>query len=254
MRSTRLSLLIGVIFSCLFIACSKPQYATTDYGTDIPSTLLDTISIRIKPGDRLTIQSLNNLASVIFENTANNRGNATPVVPAFDVYVDNDGNIALPKVGLIKVGGLTLKEATNVVQLAYKDIINEPAFNVRVTNMRVKVIGAVNKQGLYYLEKQNQTLGEVLAMAEGVNFEQLGKRMMITRRTPQGDIAMEFKMNINQLGNPKLTNIIVRDNDIVYLQPSKATVNASRFQQISGFLSPLALLFNSAALIISLSK
>src|SRR5690606_20860167 len=127
MKFSSFLILSIVIFSFLFAACAKPQYATTDYGANVPNTLLDSTEHYVKPGDRLTIQSLNNLASIIFENTAG-KGGVSPIMPSFDIYVDNGGNIMLPKAGQIHVTGMTQREVVIAIQDAYKNIINDPAF------------------------------------------------------------------------------------------------------------------------------
>src|SRR3546814_13055576 len=87
----------------------------------------------------------------------------------------------LPKAGRISVKVLTKEEAAEAVEQAYTGTLENPAFYVNICNMRVKVLGAVYKQGMYFLSRENQYLGEVLSLAGGVNFEQLGKQLVLIR-------------------------------------------------------------------------
>src|SRR5690606_20152820 len=253
--------LIAIVL--LFSACAAPRYNGTSYGENIPTFLHDTVEYRIQPGDQLTVQSFNNLSSVIIENNMTGASSARQgQVPEFQVWVESDGEIVLPKAGRVNVQGLTKEQAAEVVEQAYAGTIAEPAFYVNVSNMRVKVLGAVYNQGMYFLSRENQTLGEVLAMAGGVNFEQVGKQLELIRggipgrpgtsNSPAGDTTtvngiagggtpMLFDLDIHNLADPALNNIVVHSNDVVYLPPSRATVSAAKFRNISAFIQPVLL-------------
>lgn len=241
---------------CLLASCAKYSYPVTTYnGNQIPQTLLDSSAQMIKPGDKIKVQSFNNLSTVMSEMTAANTASSNTTLPEFETWVDHDGYAALPKAGKVRLVGLTQKQAAATIENAYRGIIKDPSFNVFLSNKSVKVLGAVNKQGLYYMERENQTLAEVLAMAQGVKYENMGKKLQIIRTMPNGDAqTMEFNISPEELGNPRLNAIVVRENDIVYVLPSRASVNSPKYQQLSGYLTPLSLLVNAAVLFITISK
>jgi polysaccharide export outer membrane protein len=157
------------------------------------------------------------------------------MVPVFEVVVDNNGYIALPRAGRIKAAGLTQKQAALAVNDAYKPTINNPEFDVKIMSMKVRVLGAVNKQGAYVMERENMTLADALALAEGVKYENMSKKLMIMR---DGQ-SMEFRIRAGDLANPVLNGIIIRDNDVVYVQPSQASINAPKVAQYTAFLAPI---------------
>lgn len=261
-----------IITAFLFTSCSAPQYSGISYGENIPAFLHDTIEYRIHPGDQLTVQSFNNLGSVIFENTPDMGGSAAnrAQVPQFEVWVEQDGEVVLPRAGRVNVVGLTEEEAAEVVERAYSTTINDPAFYVNVSSQRVKVLGAVYNQGMYPLPRENQTLGEVLSMAGGVNFEQLGKQLVLIRGgipggpgaagdtsangIAQGGTPMLFDLDIHNLADPALTNIVIHSNDVVYLPPARAVVSAAKVRNLSAFIQPVLLVLNSIILINTLAK
>src|SRR3546814_10292572 len=140
----------------------------------------------------------------------------------------------LPKAGRISVKVLTKEEAAEAVEQAYTGTLENPAFYVNISNMRVKVLGAVYKQGMYFLSRENQSLGEVLSLAGGVNFEQLGKQLVLirggindTEGQSQADTGnassasgiasrgtpMIFNMDIQHLADPALTDIVIHNKD-----------------------------------------
>lgn len=250
----------------LFTACSTARYSGTSYGENIPTFLHDTIEYRIHPGDQVTVQSFNNLSSVVMGGTMAMAGTSSREgqVPEFQVWVEEDGEIVLPKAGRINIEGLTEEEAAQAVENAYVNTISEPAFYVNVSNRMVKVLGAVYNQGMYPLTRENQTLGEVLSLAGGVNFEQLGKQLILIRKgtggsgssydTTAASDPMIFDLDIHKLADPALTSIVIHSNDVVYLPPSRATVSAAKFRNISAFIQPVLLVLNSIILINTLAK
>ena len=241
-----------LLFLCFMVSSCGPErsYSNYKYGDNIPADMLKTTDYVIKAGDKVKIQSFNNLASVLYESTVSGAPSSV-TVPEYDAYVDNEGYIALPRAGRIKIADLTQKAASDQVNKAYVGLINAPQFNVRVMNMRVKVLGAVNKQGVYFLEKENESLSEVLAMAEGVKYENMGKRLTIIRKGADSSQAIEFELTAANMGNPRLNNIIMQDNDIVYVQPSRASVNSAKAQQISAIIAPLSLLVSAALIVVT---
>ncbi|QEC52124.1 protein involved in polysaccharide export with SLBB domain [Anseongella ginsenosidimutans] len=249
-----------IAIALLLTSCASPKYSGTPYGENIPTFLHDTVEYRIQPGDQLTVQSFNNLSSVIIENSMTGASSSRQgQVPEFQVWVEEDGEVVLPKAGRINAQGLTEEEAAQAVEQAYAGTINDPAFYVNVSNRMVKVLGAVYNQGMYPMTRENQTLGEVLSLAGGVNFEQLGKQLILIRNGIGADSAsaskpMLFDLDIHNLADPALTNIVIHSNDVVYLPPSRATVSAAKFRNISAFIQPVLLVLNSIILINTLAK
>ena len=232
MRNHYTGLLIFLLF--FISSCATQKYQTINYGTEVPKELLQPVDYLLRPGDQLSIQSFNNLSSVLYESTINNSAGGA-MVPVFEVVVDNNGYIALPRAGRIKAAGLTQKQAALAVNDAYKPTINNPEFDVKIMSMKVRVLGAVNKQGAYVMERENMTLADALALAEGVKYENMSKKLMIMR---DGQ-SMEFRIRAGDLANPVLNGIIIRDNDVVYVQPSQASINAPKVAQYTAFLAPI---------------
>ena len=129
------SLIASLLLVC---SCAKPSYQFTSYD-NVPQRLIEEKdNYIIRPGDRLRIQSFNNLVSVLFESTANNMTTSSQGVPEFEAWVDKEGYTLLPKAGRVKVSGLNQKQASVTVENAYKNIIQSPSFNVIIDTRMVK--------------------------------------------------------------------------------------------------------------------
>lgn len=130
--------------------------------------------------------------------------------------VSQGGNVTLPLVGQMDVGGKTPIEAEAVLRERYRKFIHEPQIAVFVKeyrSYRVSVVGHVEKPGVFEVTGE-RTLLEVLAMAGGLN-EKAGKTLQISRRTP--DKLETLFVDLDQLaqeGDMKL-NLTMKSGDVV---------------------------------------
>jgi polysaccharide export outer membrane protein len=86
--------------------------------------------------------------------------------------VMGDGQIHLPIVGAVKVGGLNLLQAQEAVTRAYADgVLKEPRVSVALaekSTIDVLVLGEVKLPGVYRLPKYENDIAHALAMAGGL--------------------------------------------------------------------------------------
>jgi polysaccharide export outer membrane protein len=94
----------------------------------------------------------------------------------WEIVVAEDGSIAVPLIGSLRVGGLSLARASNAIREAsiHREIYRDPtvavAFKKKAMN-RVTVTGAVEKPGTYELRAGASNLAAALAAAEGLSEE-----------------------------------------------------------------------------------
>ena len=224
-------------------------------GKDLQTLPKDTLSYRIKAGDRLRIRNLNSLSILIPQlsdlavagapTTAQGNNNSV-----FETFVNRTGQITLPKVGRIKVAGLTRAEAIAEIEHGFLTELTVPIFDLEIINLRIKVLGAVVTQGVILLENEKLTLGEVIALSGGIDFVNADKTIKLVRS--KGGVQQEINYDIRDLGNPAITNVLIFDGDYVFIPPSKASLRNVKNQRISGILQPIALTLNAIAVLIGL--
>ena len=101
-----------------------------------------------------------------------------------DFTVDGTGMVALPLVGNIKAGGLTLREFAKAVTKALKpDYLKNPRVSAEVLNYRpFYIIGEVKKPGSYpYVN--GMTVVNAVALAGGYTYRADQDHISITRGT-----------------------------------------------------------------------
>jgi polysaccharide biosynthesis/export protein len=198
----------------------------------------------IKEGDRLVIRNLN-WASDLFPDPST-VGTASQ---GFTVYVRSDGSIILPEAGKLIVKGLTRQALADTLSGLYRDVVLNPLFEVRVTNLQIKVLGSVNAQGLIPLEKDYLSLGEILAKSGGIRYSEASNIIQIIRG--EGTQQQVIEYDFQQLGDPLVMNQNVYDNDIIYVPPSQGSIRVVKLQRGLVFAQPILTAFNLTLIILN---
>ncbi len=126
--------------------------------------------------------------------------------------IDLNGVIKLPLVGEIKLDGLTLKQAEDVLEKEYAKFFKQPFVQLSFVNKRVIVLGALGGQ-VIPLENENTTLVEVLALAKGLDKEAKAQNMRLIR----GDKV--YEVDFSTIEGYQNGNMLIASGDIVYVEP-----------------------------------
>ena len=91
-----------------------------------------------------------------------------------ETRVSDDGTINYPLIGTVKIGGLSLPAAQQVIAKALNDgnYIRQPQVSIlplQVRSSQVSVLGQVNKAGRYPLETADTRVSEIIAIAGGIS-------------------------------------------------------------------------------------
>jgi polysaccharide export outer membrane protein len=105
--------------------------------------------------------------------------------------VNANGQINLPLIGTVTVGGLTQTEAERLLeQELEKDFLQNPQVDIFIeefTSQRVTVMGSVNKPGVFPLQGRT-TLLQAIALAEGVDRLADTETVVVFRKNPEGQV------------------------------------------------------------------
>ncbi len=94
--------------------------------------------------------------------------------------VDVNGIIKLPLIGEMKLDGLTLRQAEEIIQKEYSKFFKESFVILSYVNKRVIVLGAPGGQ-VIPLVNQNVRVAEVLALAKGINNDARASNIKLIR-------------------------------------------------------------------------
>lgn len=171
---------------------------------------------RIKVGDRITVRFLNNYdIGVAAAQSATAAGNTSEVsgITSTGYLVNYDSSVILPLVGRVNIVGLTRLEASNKLEKEYSKFIVNPIIDINIVSLGVTILGEVTRPGKIYVDKENTTLIDVIALAGGITNNGQKKNIKIIRG--KETILVDLRQ-IEALESPA---IIMQDNDIIYVEP-----------------------------------
>lgn len=202
---------------------------------------------KIKVNDQIAIRNLQNKE---FGSAGSDKTTASSPV---SYQVDADGFVNLPAIGKVQIAGLTRKEATIKLQKIYADsLLVDPIIDLTVVNVKVTLLGEFAKQGNFLLERDNTTLIDILGEAGGITKTADPKTLKIIRGDRSNPEIIYVNLNdINSLASKKL---ILQNNDIIVLQPTKSSAATEKLQSMNNVIQPILVVINLAVLILSFTK
>lgn len=141
-----------------------------------------------------------------------------------EARVDGNGNIALPLVGEVPVGGRTVGEAEKLIAERYKrSYLRDPQVSVLVkeyASQRITILGAVNEPKVYAVQRRLNVL-EALAMAGGLTKE-ASQKVYVTRRVQDPVSGQPLRQNLildldHLISGDGARGIMLGDGDVVHV-------------------------------------
>jgi polysaccharide export outer membrane protein len=132
--------------------------------------------------------------------------------PALNYLIDAAGIARFPMIGEIKLEGLTIRQAEEILQKEYARFYEQPFVVLTYQNKRVIVLGAPGGQ-VIPLTHETMRLVEVLALAKGVSNDAKANNIRIMR----GDQV--FVADLSTFEGYKKNNLIMAPGDVVYVEP-----------------------------------
>ncbi len=157
--------------------------------------------------------------------------------------ITSDGTVELPLVGSVKLGGLTLAQASAEVTEDYAQYINDPKVSVELQqaqSLRYYLLGEFTTPGVKYPVHQ-LTLLEALALGGSVDIE---KADLFQAYVAQGTVKLPVDLHALLVDGDLSQNIPLAAGDAIVV-PSSASENAFVFGAVG---KPGAIAFNSGAL------
>jgi len=206
-----------------------PKYETSNY-KDYKIQINDELIYRLITTDE-------NMSKLLSSGTSTSSQNML----SYRVYTD--GTVDLPFVSHIPVAGLTLNEASKVIQARFKEIIPDAIVKLSLSNKTFTVIGDAGS-GVFPIYKEKLTIFQAISMFGDFNESSDRRHIRIVRDTEKGTQILEFDIRPKSIIDSKY--YYVYPNDIIYIkQDSSSFYKVSNFGSLIGIISfSLSILFN----------
>ncbi len=177
------------------------------------------------------------------EGTLNNQN------PLLNGYlVNSEGNIQFPVIGSVAVVGKTRMQIQNELSSQLVEFITDVVVDVRIMNFKITVIGGVNNPGVYTIQDERVTLPQAIGLAGDLSAEGNREKIMIIREEDGKQKVTNIDITQTDLFNSPY--YFLKQNDIVYVEPSLKGVKQSGFiPDIPALLSLFTVVLSAVILI-----
>ena len=131
-------------------------------------------------------------------------------------FVNKEGMVKIPMVGLVKLAELTTREAELLLEEKFSHFYKEPYVVIKFKNKRVIVLGKPGGQ-VIPLENEDMTLIEVLALAGGLEEDSKAQNIRLIRgdlKNPEVQI-----IDLSTIEGMMKADLKIYSGDIIYVEP-----------------------------------
>ncbi len=223
-----------LITSVLIMGCTTQQKLA--YLNNLPEVggqetfVMEIPDYRIQPRDILyiTVKAMTPDGSIVdFLSSTRNYGGSYITQGESGGYlygydVNSEGNIVLPVVGPIKVGGLTLEESRKLLQTSADKVFMNATVECKLLNFKFTVLGEVKAPGTYINYNNYLTVFEAIGRAGGMS--DFGRRDKILVVRPVDGGTKTFNLNLQDKAILSSEAYFLLPNDVVIIEPESKKI------------------------------
>ncbi len=203
------------------------------------------------PGYQYVIRKDDKIAISVWGQDELSVGSVYGIYNSNEVYgkwllVDADGNIEAPKLGTTNVLGKTIPQLKDTLRKALKKWIVNPVVDIKVLNKEITLLGEVKTPGVQKVDKDQNSLVEMISRAGGTEFYANIKLVKVLRQ--QGPDVKVINVDLTRPDDYLNRNIQLHPGDIVIV-PSK---KHKEFDKRISTIIPFTTTISAAAILLRL--
>lgn len=154
--------------------------------------------------------------------------------------VSDSGYIDFPFVGKIEVGGLTLEQAKTKIEEKLSNYISDFAITVKMTNIRVSVLGEVQNPGTFEYYKEPLNILQAIGLAGG--FGQFGNKEKVMLIREENNQITRHSIDLTKLDVVGSEYFYLKPDDTIIVEALKAKYYSLNPVNYGTFLSTVTTL------------
>ncbi len=201
---------------------------------------------------QIDVTSLDAVVAAPFnKNQVNQQSGGGQQNPALSGYlVDVNGDIQFPVLGQINVVNKSRSELEAMLTEQIKDYVKDAVVSVRLLNFRITVLGEVGSPGVVQVGNEQISLPELIARVGDINYN--GKRHNIVVIRDIDGVKKIGRVNLTSSDIFKNPFYHLKQNDIVYVEPTYRTVKSAGF--ITNWQGLVSIVTTAFSLVILFSR
>ncbi len=260
------TLLLALALLCSACASQKRVHYLQDARQAEQTEIARNYQIRIKPLDRLTIVVNSQdpeLAAPFNTATSLNSLSGTPLTAGYGSNgstlqvrtVDERGNLEMPVIGTVACAGKTRAELADEIARRIRSggYISDPTVNIQFADMKISVLGEVNRPGQYEITSDRLSLLDALSLAGDLTIYGVRDEVMVIRE--EGGERTTTLLDLTSQALYDSPCFYLQQNDVIYVKPNKYRAQSAEISQNRGFyISLSSIAISLATLIVTLVK
>lgn len=184
-------MVIALALPFFFMSCSSQQM--------FRKVMEDPAAFQYQAGYEYQIRKNDKISISVWDHDDLSIGSIYGIYNSNEVYgkwllVDAAGEVTVPKLGNIKVEGLTLVQAKKTLRDKYSQWVVNPIVEVKVLNKEVTAIGEFKTPGQIPMEEDYQRLVDVIGKAGDFDFYANKKAVKVIRQINGESVAITIDM------------------------------------------------------------
>ena len=227
-------ILFAAATAVMLASCSASRKIVylQDIQENVPIILKEVQSIRLKPGDKLSVIVHGRDKEVVqifnvLDGAGEGNGNHSLYT------VDDRGFIDMPILGPMRVEGLTRQELANTVKfrLLESRLVKDPTVIVEYANLGYYFLGEIS--GRRIIERDHITLLEALSEAGDLPMSAMRDNILVLRT--ENGVQTPYRVSLLSVEDLYSSPVYyLQQNDIIYIEPilakkNQANVNGNMF-------------------------
>jgi polysaccharide biosynthesis/export protein len=162
--------------------------------------------------------------------------------------VDPEGKVELPYVGKVKVAGLDLNGAREMLSVELSKYFKQFFLQVKMAEFRFTIMGAVNVPGQYFFQQNKVSILDAILRAGDLRDNAIRHEIQLFRQFPEGVKMIKLDITDRSIMNSEFW--YVQPNDMIYVIPLKSRAFGD-FSSVQSSLSAVAPIVNSLFFIVN---
>jgi polysaccharide export outer membrane protein len=232
--NSKFSAILAIIV-LLWMSCtpSKHVYYMDGLSAGKYSEAVDFQDPLIQAGDQLSIfvSSPNAELAAIYNmpNSSSAQGmnniQLQTAHPIIGYLVDAKGEIVMPKVGSLKIGGMRFSEAKSLIEQKMSPYLKDPVVSLRCVNFRITAIGELAKPGTYYVPYHEINILQALGLAGDLTINGVRTDILVIRQSEGVKETFHVDLTSKDIVNSPVYHL--KSGDVIYVKPNKTKINTS---------------------------
>ena len=227
MKKIVLTLILSLLLILQSCTTKKQMLYLQDLDKYSNSTL-NFAATKIQPNDilKISISDLNPLVAAPFNVNSGPSGESTDMMKLSGYLVTPQGNVTMPILNEVKVGGLTPYNAEIKIKelLISEGYLVNPTVMVRVLNNKFTILGEVNSPGVIPFSEESISLLDAIGLGGDLTYSAIRKDVKLIRELDGKRIVYHIDLTTaSWMSNPDYR---IRQNDVIVITPNKLKVNS----------------------------